>query len=569
MWAQIRPLHVASASAAVVTLWPCASPRGSRHRRWYGHNCLSTSQLLRCEVATSPTTDSHGPDDHVHDVYSADVMENRRIPISATQEYFTHVDNRKVKVILRLADVVHNQAGRYTFDDIYVKGNLIGEGGFGKVWLAKHRLLGHEVAVKTMDRRADEDHDLFEEIDTLLQLDHPHIVKLIAYFQETYMVHLVFEVCRGPELYEILVAMLEKGETLPEWDAAMVMRHMLKAIRGCHTNFMGHYDIKPENFMYAGQDLENLKMIDLGASSTFKKSKRLNIGTPEYMAPEFHDGIYGPAGDVFSAGVVFFVMLTGELFFPADEDLASLNEFAKDRKWMQRRIYEAQLFHQFSDEALDLMVQMLRLDRHRRISVQDALSHPFMAKAVGHERTSSDDRGKADEGIHLAIDHFRRFSAYPVVKRAGRLILAHILPRILARGQRLAFRTMDRDGFGEMSAEALETVFEESGMQIPDDFDEIVKGVDVSCSGYINFHEFLAASLPAVATRDPSYCQAVFNILDADGDGVITASDLNAVFRSSATEAWSEALQEVCPDSSSLTWNKFRVLMEVPSQSWS
>merc|ERR1719359_1122938 len=101
---------------------------------------------------------------------------------------------------------------------------------------------------------------------------------------------------------------------MTEHDAAVALRHMLKALKCCHGKFMGHYDIKPENFMFGTPKRTNLKMIDLGSSSRFASESNIVKGTYDYMAPEVYRGIYGPEADVWSCGVCLFVMLTGTVF---------------------------------------------------------------------------------------------------------------------------------------------------------------------------------------------------------------------------------------------------------------
>eukprot|EP00972_Heterocapsa_arctica_P110679 16295825-Heterocapsa_arctica.AAC.1 len=72
---------------------------------------------------------------------------------------------------------------------------------------------------------------------------------------------------------------------MSEFDASLALRHMLKALQCCHSHYRGHYDIKPENFMYASKDLNNLQMVDLGMSSGFDVQTRQIKGTATYMAP--------------------------------------------------------------------------------------------------------------------------------------------------------------------------------------------------------------------------------------------------------------------------------------------
>merc|ERR1712137_139442 len=96
-----------------------------------------------------------------------------------------------------------------------------------------------------------------------------------------------------------------------EQEAGVAMRHMLKAVQCCHSRYLGHYDIKPENFMYVTPRMVRLKMIDFGLSSGFKRGVKEFRGTPHYTAPEVWKGIYGPEADIWSCGVILYFMATG------------------------------------------------------------------------------------------------------------------------------------------------------------------------------------------------------------------------------------------------------------------
>merc|ERR1719401_2339110 len=112
---------------------------------------------------------------------------------------------------------------------------------------------------------------------------------------------------------------------------------MLRAVHCCHSHYVGHYDIKPENFMYTAPDCKMLKMIDLGLSSGFKREAK-SKGTPMYMAPEVWKGIYGPEADIWSCGVILFLMVTRTHLCPfgaKDEEMATL---LQDRRWVKERL---------------------------------------------------------------------------------------------------------------------------------------------------------------------------------------------------------------------------------------
>merc|ERR1712118_653014 len=119
----------------------------------------------------------------------------------------------------------------------------------------------------------------------------------------------------GPDLFDTIRESINSTEgRMSEYDVAVALRHILKALKCCHAEFMGHYDIKPENFKYETPERANLKMIDLGMSSGFALKSNTVKGSAEYMAPEIYQRIYGPEADVWSCGVVLFVMLTGKFF---------------------------------------------------------------------------------------------------------------------------------------------------------------------------------------------------------------------------------------------------------------
>jgi len=165
----------------------------------------------------------------------------------------------------------------------------------------------------------------------------------------------------------------------------VALRHMLKALQCCHSQYRGHYDIKPENFMYAGPDLHNLMMIDLGLSSGFDTHGKHNIkGTAEYMAPEFWEGIYGPEGDVWSCGVVLYVMLTGKEFLP-DVPPEMLKRETRSRCILKQVLDQAAETYGFSPEAQELLSMMLQHDRHARPTVREALKHRFNLASYEHE----------------------------------------------------------------------------------------------------------------------------------------------------------------------------------------
>jgi len=433
------------------------------------------------------------------------------------------------------------------FSSTYTLGCKIGEGGFGKVFEARHNSLGLARAVKRMKKTDENCKQSSDEIAALLALDHPHIVRLVEYFDEDQYLYLVFELCTGPDLLD----RINKAATgrLSEYDASVASRHMLKALQCCHSHYRGHYDIKPENFMYCSKDLMSLKMIDLGMSSHFTKKNRPK-GTPLYMAPEFWNGVYGPEGDVWSCGVVLFTMLTGEPFLP-DVAPEIVKCEIKVRRLIQERLKWAADTCALSTLALSILSNMLQHDRHARPTVREALFHPFHRASYDTERLDVDRTTTSVFQEAIAVrqslpELFRAYAAESMLKKAARFVMAHVGDG--NEVERLAFRMLDQRGYGEVSISVLENDFILRADAIPEDLEELFEAIDQNRDGYIGYLTFMAATLRHTMTSDANLCRVAFRILDHGKDGLLDGADIASVFGHADDLEACRGLAEVCPD---------------------
>lgn len=433
------------------------------------------------------------------------------------------------------------------FSSTYKVGRKIGEGGFGKIFEARHNILGLARAVKRLKKTGENCKRWGDEVAALLTLDHPHIVRLVEYFDEDQYLYLVFELCEGPDLLD-RINKADSGR-LCEYDASVTSRHMLKALQCCHSHYRGHYDIKPENFMYSSKDLTDLKMIDLGMSSQFTHRTPVK-GTPQYMAPEFWNGVYGPEGDIWSCGVVLFTMLTGEPFLP-DVAPENLKYEIKVRRHMQERFKWAAETCALSTLALSILGGMLQHDRHARPTVREALLHPFHRASYDGEML---DTGRTKTSVFLEAiavrerlpELFRAYAAEPMLKKAARFVMAHVGDG--SEAERLAFRMLDQRGYGEISISVLENDFILRAAAIPEDLEQLFEAIDQNRDGYIGYLTFMAATLRHTTTSDASLCRVAFSILDHGKDGLLDGADIAAVFGHTNDVEACRVLAEVCPD---------------------
>uniref|UniRef100_A0A3P8NHJ3 Calcium/calmodulin-dependent protein kinase type IV n=1 Tax=Astatotilapia calliptera TaxID=8154 RepID=A0A3P8NHJ3_ASTCA len=226
-----------------------------------------------------------------------------------------------------------------------------------------------KVLKKTIDKKI-----VRTEIGVLLRLSHPNIIQLKEIFETDTDIALVLELVTGGELFDRIV---ERGY-YSERDAAHVIKQILEAVAYLHENGVVHRDLKPENLLYADLSLDApLKIADFGLSKIVDDQVTMKTvcGTPGYCAPEILRGnAYGPEVDMWSVGVILYILLCGfEPFFDPRGD-----------QYMYSRIlncdYEfvSPWWDEVSLNAKDLVSKLIVLDPHKRLSVREALQHPWV-----------------------------------------------------------------------------------------------------------------------------------------------------------------------------------------------
>jgi len=207
--------------------------------------------------------------------------------------------------------IVDNQGKITQFYDIDKK--KIGEGSYGSVCKARNKATKAMRAIKTINKAALKSPEAFrKEIQIMKILDHPNICKLYESFQDHRNIYLVLELCTGGELFDRII---EYGH-LTEKQAALLMQNMFRAIYYMHQSHYTHRDLKPENFIFTTKEAiekSTLKLIDFGLAREFTAEQVLNTkaGTPYYVAPQVLAGKYDHMADMWSLGVIMYVMLCG------------------------------------------------------------------------------------------------------------------------------------------------------------------------------------------------------------------------------------------------------------------
>jgi serine/threonine protein kinase len=292
--------------------------------------------------------------------------------------------------------VEHEFAKRWEVEKV----NLA-EGGFGKVHLMKNRKTGILAAAKCTERYRIGYNDYGEkqkfvnedclnaariEIDILRSLRHPNIVNFIDYFEEEKGTIMMMEYLSGGELLDRVIA----KSTYSERDARDLIYIFLKALKFCHDHDVVHRDIKPENLMLVSEDDDSLiKLIDFGLSRRLPKGQLcydFAHGTEVYKAPEWinRQG-YGKSVDMWAAGCLAFILLCGEAPFDhPDRNDRSETRFDVAHQQIRKGAHRmGGQYKRVSPEAKDLISGLLCVDVETRLTVDQALEHPWVNKAAG------------------------------------------------------------------------------------------------------------------------------------------------------------------------------------------
>ncbi|CAM6082117.1 unnamed protein product [Calypogeia fissa] len=274
----------------------------------------------------------------------------------------------------------------------YELGRTLGEGTFAKVKFAKNLETGESVAIKVLDKEKILKHKMVEqikrEISTMKLVKHPNIVQLLEVLASKTKIYIVLEFVTGGELFDKIV---HQGR-LKEDEARKYFQQLINAVDYCHSRGVYHRDLKPENLLLDVSG--NLKISDFGLSALpqqFREDGLLHTtcGTPNYVAPEVINdkGYKGATADLWSCGVILFVLMAG--YLPFDES---------NLMTLYKKIYRADFTcpSWFSSGARKLILRILDPNPRSRITVPQILENEWFKK--GYQRA----KFKEEEDTDLA-----------------------------------------------------------------------------------------------------------------------------------------------------------------------
>ncbi|KAF8406644.1 hypothetical protein HHK36_008734 [Tetracentron sinense] len=400
---------------------------------------------------------------------------------------------------------------------IYELDKELGRGQFGITYLCTEKATGLKYACKSISKRKLANKKEVEDVQReVLMLQHltgqPNIVEFKGAYEDTKNVHLVMELCSGGELFDRITA----KKNYSEKEAATLGRQIVNVVHVCHFMGVMHRDLKPENFLMVSPDDDSpLKATDFGLSVFIEEGKVYTelVGSAYYVAPEVLQGRYSKEIDVWSAGIILYILLGGVPPFWAENEKGIFDAILhgdldfKSAPWPS-----------ISETAKDLITKMLTRDPRKRITAAQVLEHPWI----------KEDGEASDKPIDSAVlIRMKQFRAMNKLKKLALKVIAKSLSEEEIKGLQQMFNNMDTDRSGTITYEELKNGLTRLGSKLSEtELKQLMDAADVDRSGSLDYLEFITATMHRHRLEKKENLDKAFKYFDKDDSGFITRDEL-------------------------------------------
>ncbi|KAH7512276.1 hypothetical protein FEM48_Zijuj12G0073500 [Ziziphus jujuba var. spinosa] len=455
---------------------------------------------------------------------------------------------------LQAESVLQTKTGH--LKEYYNLGEKLGHGQFGTTFRCVEKATGKEYACKSIAKRKLLTREDVEDVRREIQILHhmagnPNVISIKGAYEDAVAVHVVMELCAGGELFDRII----KRGHYTERKAAQLTRTIVGVIQACHALGVMHRDLKPENFLFVNdQEDSPLKAIDFGLSVFFKPGEIFHdvVGSPYYVAPEVLRKRYGPEADVWSAGVILYILLSGVPPFWAESEQEIFEEVLHGDL-----DFTSDPWPNISESAKDLVRNMLVRDPKKRLTAHEVLCHPWI----------QDDGVAPDMPLDSAVlVRLKQFSAMNRLKKMALRIIAENLSEEEIAGLKEMFKMIDTDNSGQITFEELKDGLRRFGANLTEsEIYQLMQAADVDNSGTIDYGEFIAATLHLNKIDREDHLFAAFSYFDKDGSGYITQDELEKACEEFGIEDvhLEEMIREVDQDNDGrIDYNEFVAMMQ-------
>ncbi|RZC84452.1 hypothetical protein C5167_047238 [Papaver somniferum] len=532
-----------------------------------GNCCRSPASVAREDVKSS---NSH---DHHHHHNGGGKKKNN----TSKESNNSKTGTATIKVL--------NGISKETIEEKYLVDKELGRGEFGVTYLCIDRDSSELLACKSISKRklktSIDIEDVRREVEIMKHL--PQDSSIVCFkeaCEDENAVHLVMELCEGGELFDRIVA---RGH-YTERAAASVVRTIMDVVQHCHNNGVIHRDLKPENFLFANKkETSPLKAIDFGLSIFFKPGMERSeydlaceqhnvgkkmllagcligekfseiVGSPYYMAPEVLKRNYGPEIDIWSAGVILYILLCGVPPFWAESEQGVAQAILRGTIDFKRDPWP-----NVSENAKNLVQKMLEPDPKLRLTAKQVLEHPWILNAKKAPNVPLGDVVKS---------RLKQFSVMNRFKRKALRVIADHLSTEEVEDIRETFKQMDGDNDGFVSVVELKAGLQNFSSQLVDsEVQMLTETIETNGKGTLDYDEFLAVSLHLRRMANDEHLHKAFSYFDKDRNGYIELEELKEALMDdeaiNCSEVANDILQEVDTDKDGrISYDEFAAMMK-------
>ncbi|ETM99330.1 CAMK/CDPK protein kinase [Phytophthora nicotianae INRA-310] len=398
--------------------------------------------------------------------------------------------------------------------DVYRSLGELGRGAFGVVEKVEHLKTHRHYAMKTVRfESGSKRHEFEKEMGILRVLHHPNIVRMLETFEDDHHFYIIMEFSSGGTLLDRVKT---RNKEFPEDEAKDIIRNLASVIQYLHSRNICHRDLKLENILV--ETLDNgghIKLCDFGASTLFKSgaSMRKVLGSVVYMAPEVLEGNYKETCDMWSLGVIMYMLLSNKApFYGHTDDELVESIFAGEVK------YNGKVWDTISPEAKALLRKLLHTIPEDRFTAAQVLQHPWIR---------STEQAIPPEVYDEFVPRLKAFCNYTPFQRAALVAMAFCMSSEQVALHAAVYNELNVAHNGQLKLQEL--CLSPALIPFQLDLEKIFAALDQQHENGINLLEFVAATISPEDAADEELLLSTFYVLDRSHRGAITKDDLKAL----------------------------------------